>query len=90
MYNFTKSKKIMKKAKMSFSSLTGKLTRNEMRYVLAGSGNPAGTKPPYGYWDYNTSNQTGSTGGMIAQTAWNVGIAVVNGAAWVGNQIAKI
>lgn len=49
--------KNMKKVKLSLSNVIGKLTRNEMRYVLAGSGGIACGQPCILY--YNGSNHSG-------------------------------
>jgi len=74
--------------KMSLANLQGKLTRKEMKSISGGSGGGGGSAGPYGYWSFNTSNQTGSAGGLIGQTVFNLGVAIVNTAAWIGNVVS--
>ena len=89
--------------KMSLANLQGKLTRKEMKNISGGSGDPYGYygwfSVPY---NFNGGNGGGGSAGVnagnngaygaaqfIVTVGANVGVALVNTAAWIGNVISN-
>ena len=87
--------------KMSLANLQGKLSRKEMKSISGGSGGGGNNVPssswggsqPFGYWPLSTPLNSSQSANSLSlayagQTLWNAGVMIVNGAAWVGNQIS--
>jgi hypothetical protein len=68
---------------MSLENLNvAELSVQNLQTIEGGLADP----PKYGYWGYSWS---GTENELVyaGEAVWNLGVSLVNGAAWIGNQL---